>query len=111
MGWISNLVEVPSQGSVIPGSGWQSLILETPVCEPDGGAEPYGGQTEGRKRGLSKSIQQPLRAFLSKIEPEEASVDLCSPCTWPWCLVLSRRRRKGFMERRNGNLRKPVLLF
>lgn len=25
--------------------------------------------------------------------------------------VLSRRRRKGFMERRNGNLGKPVLLF
>lgn len=47
--------------------------------------EPSGGQTEGMRRGLSKNTQQRLRVIPSKMEPYEAHVAICSPCTWPWC--------------------------
>lgn len=44
-------MEVPSQGSVTPGSGWQSFILESPVCEPDGSAETIWGTDGGKEKG------------------------------------------------------------
>lgn len=67
---------------------------------------------EGRKRGLSKSIQRPLRVFLSKMEPYKASVDLCSPCPWPWCLVTEAEERvHGKKEWKSREACPTVLTF
>lgn len=60
--------------------------------------EPSGGQTEGMRRGLSKNTQQRLRVFPSKMEPYEAHVAICSPCTWPWCHEGGKATWKEGME-------------
>lgn len=53
---------------------------------------------EKMKRGLSKSIQQRWRVSLSKMEPYEAHVAICSPCTLTWCHGVGKDRWKGGME-------------